>query len=153
MYVYMQSKGVAARYDTPSRKTSKKIQQLLERKANQMLLRASQTFEHSTGLALGSRRSTNGKIILSLKEYYNKLLVLVDASKDDVLEEFEIESFLTEFTALLRLLQSELRLMLGIIPLPHQKAVLSIILRDALEVVCHDAEVHKLTSKIAKVIG
>lgn len=42
---------------------------------------------------------------------------------------------------MLRLMQSELRLMLGIIPLPHQKAVLSIILRDSLEMIYHDAEV------------
>lgn len=65
----------------------------------------------------------------------------VDIIKEDAVEEQEIESFFTEFTALLRLLQSELRLMLGIVPLPHQKAVLSIILRDALEMICHDAEV------------
>lgn len=63
------------------------------------------------------------------------------------MDEQEIESFFTEFTALLRLLQSELRLMLGIIPLPHQKAVLSIILRDALETTYHDAEVNR------KIIG
>lgn len=50
-----------SRYDTPSRKTSKKIQQMLERKANQMLLKVSQTLEHSTGLALGSRRVASGK--------------------------------------------------------------------------------------------
>ena len=50
-----------SRYDTPSRKTSKKIQQMLERKANQMLLKASQTLEHSTGLALGSRRVASGR--------------------------------------------------------------------------------------------
>lgn len=107
-----------------------------------MLLKASQTLEHSTGLALGHRRSTNGK--LTAVNYGTVAVNFVshaDALRDDVLEEFEIESFLTEFTALLRLLQSELRLMLGIIPLPHQKAVLSIILREALEIVCHDAEV------------
>jgi len=111
------------KYDTPSRKTSKKIQLMLERKANQMLLKASQTLEHSTGLALGSRRATGA-----------------EGGKEDSVDEQEIESFFTEFTALLRLVQSELRLMLGIIPLPHQKSVLSIILRDALELTCHDAD-------------
>ena len=55
------------KYDTPSRKTSKKIQQMLERKANQMLLKASQTLEHSTGLALGSRRA-GGNSINSMKK-------------------------------------------------------------------------------------
>jgi hypothetical protein len=34
---------------------------MLERKANQMLLKASQTLESSTGLALGSRRSAAGE--------------------------------------------------------------------------------------------
>ena len=56
------------------------------------------------------------------------------------MDEQEIESFFMEFTAMLRLMQSELRLMLGIIPLPHQKSVLSIILRDALELSFQEAE-------------
>lgn len=76
-----------------------------------------------------------------------------DIIKEDVVEEHEIESFLTEFTALLRLLQSELRLMLGIVPLPHQKAVLSIILRDALEMICHDAEVGNIWNSISSLIN
>ena len=133
------------KYDTPSRKTSKKIQQMLERKANQMLLRASQTLEHSTGLALGSRRATGGKFFSAhrLKSQNNILIThfKAEGGKEDSVDEQEIESFFTEFTAMLRLIQSELRLMLGIIPLPHQKSVLSIILRDALELTCHDADV------------
>ena len=75
-----------------------------------------------------------------LFSYHARFYPFIDI-KEDMVEEQEIESFFTEFTALLRLLQSELRLMLGIVPLPHQKAVLSIILRDALEMICHDAEV------------
>lgn len=59
---YLQPKSAIGRYDTPSRKTSKKLQQMLERKANQMLLKASQTLEHSTGFALGSRRSNAGSL-------------------------------------------------------------------------------------------
>ena len=60
----LQPKNTSGRYDTPSRKTSKKIQLMLERKANQMLLKASQTLENSTGLALGSsRRSAAGNLI------------------------------------------------------------------------------------------
>lgn len=65
----------------------------------------------------------------------------VTDNKEDSVDDQEIESFFNEFTAMLRLMQSELRLMLGIIPLPHQKAVLSIILRDSLEMIYHDAEV------------
>lgn len=93
-----------------------------------MLLKASQTIESSTGLALpgsSSRRSA----------------AAAGMTGEDAVDETEIEAFFTEFTALLRLLQSELRLMLGIIPYLHQKAVLSIILRDGLEMVYHDAEV------------
>lgn len=115
-------KNTSGRYDTPSRKTSKKIQLMLERKANQMLLKASQTLENSTGLALGSSRRSAAD------------------TKEDAVDDQEIDSFFNEFTAMLRLMQSELRLMLGIIPLPHQKAVLSIILRDSLEMIYHDAE-------------
>ena len=58
------------------------------------------------------------------------------------MDEHEIEAFFMEFTALLRILQSELRLMLGVIPLPHQKSVLSIMLRDALEFTYQEAEVN-----------
>lgn len=76
----------------------------------------------------------------------NNTFIPID-TKEDSVEEQEIETFFTEFTALLRLLQSELRLMLGIVPLPHQKAVLSIILRDALEMISHDAEVEYLFFK------
>lgn len=93
-----------------------------------MLLKASQTLEHSTGLALGSSSRRSAAAVAGI-------------TGEDAVDESEIEAFFTMFTALLRLLQSELRLMLGIIPLPHQKAVLSIILRDALELVYHDAEV------------
>ena len=48
------------------------------------------------------------------------------SGREDAVDEHEIQSFFTEFTALLRLLQSELRLMLGIIPLQHQKMVPSV---------------------------
>jgi hypothetical protein len=41
--------------------------------------------------------------------------------------------------------------MLGIVPLPHQKAVLSITLRDALEMICHDAEVGNILDSISSV--
>lgn len=38
------------------RKVSKRLQHALEKRANKMLLKASQTLEHSTGLTLGNRR-------------------------------------------------------------------------------------------------
>jgi exocyst complex component 7 len=113
----------------------------LERKANQMLLKASQTLEH-TGFALGSRRAAAGYNLNSVGVYKSRdfLKFRTESNKEDAVDEQEIESFFMEFTAMLRLMQSELRLMLGIIPLPHQKSVLSIILRDALELSFQEAE-------------
>lgn len=40
------------------RKASKRLQHVLEKKANKMFLKASQTLEQSTGLTLGNRRLT-----------------------------------------------------------------------------------------------
>ncbi|KAG8235567.1 hypothetical protein J437_LFUL013117 [Ladona fulva] len=46
-----------SRHETPSRRASRRLQHVIEKKANKMLLKASQTIEQSTGLTLGSRRS------------------------------------------------------------------------------------------------
>lgn len=79
---------------------------------------------------------------VKLQEHFNFQLILhADNTKEDTVDEQEIDLFFMEFTGMLRLMQSELALMLGIVPLLHQKSVLSIILQDTLELVYHDAEV------------
>lgn len=105
------------------RQVSKRLQQIFEKKANKMLLRASQTLEQSTGLSLGNRRLT------ALE------------SREDIVEEQEMTNYLLLVMALQKLLQSERMLMVGIIPYQHQHKVFEIILRDTMDLVVQDCEV------------
>nr|CAD7596287.1 unnamed protein product [Timema genevievae] len=112
-----------SRHETPSRRASKRLQHVFEKKANKMLLRASQTLEHSTGLTLGSRRSG-----------------LHQESREDVVDEQEMENYLVCVMALQRLMQSERSLMVGIIPLQHHHQVFEIVIREAMDLVVQDGE-------------
>nr|CAD7267392.1 unnamed protein product [Timema shepardi] len=112
-----------SRHETPSRRASKRLQHVFEKKANKMLLRASQTLEHSTGLTLGSRRSG-----------------LHQESREDVVDEQEMENYLVCVMALQRLMQSERSLMVGVIPLQHHHQVFEIVIREAMDLVVQDGE-------------
>nr|CAD7410255.1 unnamed protein product [Timema cristinae] len=131
-----------SRHETPSRRASKRLQHVVffiflalcqvlsvellgrfEKKANKMLLRASQTLEHSTGLTLGSRRSG-----------------LHQESREDVVDEQEMENYLVCVMALQRLMQSERSLMVGVIPLQHHHQVFEIVIREAMDLVVQDGE-------------
>uniref|UniRef100_A0A1B6DEN9 Exocyst complex component 7 n=1 Tax=Clastoptera arizonana TaxID=38151 RepID=A0A1B6DEN9_9HEMI len=112
------------KHETPGRRASKRLQQVFEKKANKMLLKASQTLEQSTGFTLGSRRAT---------------LHLVEM-KEDVVDEQEMENYLVCVMALQRLMQNERSLMTGIIPLQHQHQVFQIIIQDAMDLIVQDGE-------------
>ncbi|XP_067005979.1 exocyst complex component 7 isoform X2 [Anabrus simplex] len=112
------------RHETPSRRASKRIQHVFEKKANKMLLKASQTLEHSTGLTLGPRRSG----------------LLLAESREDVVDEQEMENYLVCVMALQKLMQSERMLMVGIVPLDLQPRAFEILIRDALNMVVQDGE-------------
>ncbi|XP_050536119.1 exocyst complex component 7 isoform X2 [Daktulosphaira vitifoliae] len=107
---------------TVTRKTSKRIQHVFERKANRMLMKASQTIGQSTGLNLGTRRP-------NLLE-----------NKEDVVEEQEMENYLVSVIALQRLMQAELNLMIGIIPIKHHHQVFQIIIQESLSSIVHEGE-------------
>ncbi|XP_049801364.1 exocyst complex component 7 isoform X1 [Schistocerca nitens] len=111
-----------SRHDTPNRRGSKRLQ-VFEKKANKMLMRASQTIEHSTGLTLGTRRSA-----IHLE------------SREDVVDEQEMENYLVCVVALQRLMQGERALMAGIVPLQHQHQVFEIVIREAMDMVVQDGE-------------
>lgn len=104
--------------------TGKRMKHVFERKANKMLLRASQTLEHSTGFTLGARRAT---------------LHLVE-SREDVVDEQEMENYLICVMALQRLMQHERSLMTGIIPLQHHHQVFQIIIQEALDTIVQDGQ-------------
>ncbi|KAK2710835.1 exocyst complex component 7-like [Artemia franciscana] len=115
--------------DTPSRKTSKKISSMIERTANKMLVKASQTIEQSTRLGIVNKRG--GAI----------------DSKEDCLDEVEVFWLVTAVEAFVKLLQIELKHMIGIIHLKHFKWVLSIIMKESLDLIVNDAEVLAAKSK------
>ncbi|XP_046403378.1 exocyst complex component 7 [Ischnura elegans] len=112
-----------SRHETPSRRASRRLQHVFEKKANKMLLKASQTLEQSTGLTLGSRRSG---MLLEVRE--------------DIVEDQEMENYLLLVVGLHRLMQVEHSLMAGIIPLQHHHKIFEIITRDALDTVVQDGE-------------
>ncbi|XP_063240892.1 LOW QUALITY PROTEIN: uncharacterized protein LOC134541400 [Bacillus rossius redtenbacheri] len=135
-----------SRHETPSRRASKRpatrvsigyssllrakvtscyslnVESVLEKRANRMLLKATQTLEQSTGLTLGPRRSA-----LHLE------------GREDGVDEQETDNYL-ESVALQRLMQAERLLMVGIVPLQHQHQVFQIVVRDAVDSVVQDGE-------------
>lgn len=62
-------------------------------------------------------------------------------SREDIVDEQEMENYLVCVMALQRLMQSERSLMVGIVPLQHQHQVFEIIIRDAMDMVVQDGEV------------
>lgn len=69
-------------------------------------------------------------------------------SREDIVDEQEMENYLVCVMALQRLMQSERSLMVGIVPLQHQHQVFEIIIRDAMDMVVQDGEV--LVMKLRK---
>jgi hypothetical protein len=62
-------------------------------------------------------------------------------SREDIVDEQEMENYLVCVMALQRLMQSERSLMVGIVPLQHQHQVFEIVIRDAMDMVVQDGEV------------
>ncbi|KAJ1527312.1 hypothetical protein ONE63_008830 [Megalurothrips usitatus] len=111
------------RHETPNRRASKRIQHVLEKKANKMLLKASQTLEQSTGLTFGPRRASS---------HFEQ--------REDVVDDVEMENYLVCVMAVQRLMQSERLLMAGIIPLSHQPRILEAIVSEAMDSIVQEGE-------------
>lgn len=62
-------------------------------------------------------------------------------SREDIVDEQEMENYLVCVMVLQRLMQSERSLMVGIVPLQHQHQVFEIVIRDAMDMVVQDGEV------------
>ncbi|XP_039300864.1 exocyst complex component 7-like, partial [Nilaparvata lugens] len=112
------------KHEAAGRRASKRLQHVFEKKANKLMMKASQTLEQSTGLTLGNRRG-----VLHLE------------NREDVVDEHEMENYLVCVMALQRLMQNERHLMAGIIPLSQQSYVFQKIIKDSMDVIVQDGEV------------
>ncbi|XP_041973543.1 exocyst complex component 7 isoform X2 [Aricia agestis] len=116
----MRSKNMLNRSDSTQRRTSK-IQKVLEKRAINIMMKASQTLEQSTGLAIGPRRSIN------------------DSSGEEGGDE-EAEAAGTLAAALCRLARREQRHALGLVPLPRLPALLAAMTREPLALLAAEVE-------------
>lgn len=116
------------RHEATRKPSTRRIHNALERKANRMFLRASQTFEHSTRLTLGTRRASSHLLDTS----YNG---------EEIDNEQEMENYLICVIALHKLMQVEQGLIKGIIASAHQPRVFELIVREAMDTIVQDGEV------------
>lgn len=120
----------------PTRKTtSTRIQHLLERKANKMLMKASQTLEQSTGISL--KKSTNVD--------HNAHIDMI-ADRDQ-----ELDKYLVLLLGLQRLFIWERQLMNDVIPKSRHNDVFAKLAQSSIELVVKDAE--GITGKAMRNIG
>ncbi|KAJ8915975.1 hypothetical protein NQ315_016652 [Exocentrus adspersus] len=113
------------RHEAVRRPSTRRLQHVFEKKANKMLLRASQTLENSTGFTLGTRRASHLDTSYTGEEFDN---------------EQEMENYLICVIALHRLMQIEQILMKDIIVTAHQPRVFELIVREAMDTIVQDGE-------------
>jgi exocyst complex protein 7 len=111
--------------ENAGRKASRRLQHALEKKANRMLQKASQT----TGLNLSLTASR--KPTPQLSPYS-----MEDAAPD----EQEMENYLLLAVGLHKLMQAERTLVAKILPTSLQAQVLEATVRDAMDLVAHDGD-------------
>ncbi|CAK1551527.1 unnamed protein product [Leptosia nina] len=116
----MRAKNMLNRVDSTTRRTSK-IQKVLEKRAINIMMKASQT----TGLAIGPRRSISDAYMEECSE---------------TLDEREVEAAGTLAAAVCRLARREQRHALGLVPLPRLPALLSAQLKDCLELLATEVD-------------
>ncbi|XP_022916884.2 exocyst complex component 7 [Onthophagus taurus] len=114
-----------SKQESTRRPSTRRLHQVFEKKANRMLLRASQTIEQSTGLNLGGRRASHLDVMAIGEELEN---------------EQEMENYLVCVVALHKLMQIELYVMKGIIESTHQARVFELIVKEALDSIVQDGE-------------
>lgn len=119
--------------DTPSRRTSKKIQQALMTKASKKISSISQSVEQATGITLGHRRQGSHL-----------------EAKEEVVD-VELDFYQICVTALHRLMQSEYKLMEGIIPPHHRVKAFERVIQAGLEMVVQEGE--NIAARTKKCVG
>ncbi|XP_023944218.2 exocyst complex component 7 isoform X1 [Bicyclus anynana] len=120
----MRTKNMLNRADSTQRRTSK-IQKVLEKRAINIMMKASQTLEQSTGLAIGPRRS--------ISDAYSEECT-------EAVDEREAEACGSLAAALCRLARREQRHALGLVPLPRLPALLAAIMKDCLALLASEVE-------------
>lgn len=120
----MRPKNILHRVDSTSQRRTSKIQKVLEKRANKIMLKASQTLEQSTGLALGPRKS----------------IVEYGEEGGEVTEEWEAEVAGSVAAALCRLARHERRHVLGLVPLQALPPLLQSLLADCFALLAADVE-------------
>ncbi|GIY12561.1 exocyst complex component 7 [Caerostris extrusa] len=126
----MGSRRSIAKESTP-RKPPKKIQQMFVRKATAVIAKYSPTVESAM---LGHRFQSS----------------LLPETKDEVIEN-DVVSFMTSVSGLLKLMQSELNLMHGIIPNKNKKIVFERVVTQAMENLVSEGEF--IVSKVKKSVS
>lgn len=108
--------------DTPTRKTSRRFQQALMKRATHTVLKYSQSVEQATGLPIGHRRQG------SMFEF-----------RDDNLD-LDVEYYLTSITALYKLMQTEKKLMTAVIPVSKRLGVFVRIFQASMDSVIQEGD-------------
>ncbi|XP_055628943.1 exocyst complex component 7 [Toxorhynchites rutilus septentrionalis] len=116
--------------------TSARLQQIFERKANKMLMKASQTLGQSAGLAM--RKNSSFGDILAAEEH---------SSDNDQ----ELEKYLVLLLGLQKLLVWERQLLSDIIPSSRHNEVFSRLSQPSIEMTVRDAEA--ITSRVLRSIS
>lgn len=129
------SYAAAQAKESSKKTTSTRIQHLLERKANKMFLKASQTLEQSTGFSL--KKSTN-------VDHNAHIDMTTDHDKD-------LDKYLVLLLGLQRLLIWERQLMNDVIPKSRHNEVFSKLAQGSIEMVVKDAE--GITGKVMRNIA
>ncbi|KAJ8724747.1 hypothetical protein PYW07_015705 [Mythimna separata] len=120
----MRAKNLLHRSDSTQRRTSK-LQKVIEKRANKIMMKASQTLEQSTGFAIGPRKS--------ISEAYTE-------ESSEALDEWEAEIAGNVAAAVCRLARHEQRHLLGLVPLPRLPPLLAAVLKDCFTILASDVE-------------
>lgn len=119
--------------DTPTRKTAKRFQQVLMKKATSTVMKYSQSVEQATGLPLGHRRQ-------------GSIFEMRDENIDS-----DVLNYLSSVTALYKLMQCELHLLSKIIPESYWSAIFERIFQASLDMILQDGE--NLATRAKKCAG
>ena len=80
-------------------------------------------------------------VIFSRFSDIQMICVRLGENREDIIDEQEMENYLTIVMAVQKLMQNELSLLSTVIPVQHQHQVFQIIIQDALDAVVQDGEV------------
>ncbi|KAH8405313.1 hypothetical protein KR222_005229 [Zaprionus bogoriensis] len=125
----------SGRQNEPKKNTSARLQQIFEKKANKLYLRATQTIEQSTGFSIKKASSHTDHL----------------TSEDLIDGDQELDKYLVMLLGLQRLLNWERAIMRDIIPQSKHNEVFARLAYNAIDLVVRDAEA--ITQRILRCIS